>query len=205
DENALVGQHPFQPHARINAFLIVIGLQTPQPDALPGTEENADFALGRQRAPITPHGRPFAFLLGRLAEGVRVNVSRVHPLVEQLNRLALAGGVHALDLDKDGEALLLHQLQLGVQQRLAQTGLLRLVDILGNAVIQFRRFKHELSVSKLARSASDEARIPSLALRASGVETMLKPQAAQRSARPTICCASATMASRCFSSLKLSA
>ena len=93
---------------------------------VPGAEHHADVAVGRQVAPVAPHGRARALLVVGLAVGVGVQVARVEPFVEPLDRLALAGAVGARDQDQHREAAPLLQLELDVEQRLAQAGLLGL-------------------------------------------------------------------------------
>ncbi len=84
---------------------------------VPGTEEHADLALGRQRAPEAPHRGTLALLVRHFAHGVRLDVARIHPLVEQVHRLALARAIHAADQDDDREFAFLRQIELRVQQR----------------------------------------------------------------------------------------
>ena len=66
-------------------------------------------------------------LVGLHVEGADLDQARVHPFVEQLDRLALAGAFHAVDQDDHREAPLLLQLELRLQQGLAQGGQLFIV------------------------------------------------------------------------------
>ena len=71
-----------------------------------------------------------------------MEMARVEPRVQLLDRLALAGAVDARDHDDRGEASKLDQFELRVEQRLAKLGLLGLVDVLVDDVRQRRRFEH---------------------------------------------------------------
>jgi hypothetical protein len=114
---------------------------------VPGAEHDADRALGRQIAPVAPHPRPRPLLVGRRAVGAGVEMARIQPLVELLDRLALAGAVDAGDHDDHGEIASLDQIELRVQQRLAELRLLRLVGLLVESVRQRRRFEHRGSIA----------------------------------------------------------
>ena len=57
--------------------------------------------LRRQVAPEAPVVRPLALLVRRLPEGARHDPARIHPLVEQVDALALAGAVDAAEQDDD--------------------------------------------------------------------------------------------------------
>ena len=81
---------------------------------VPGAGERARPPPRRQRAPVAPHVRPLALLVGGRREGERAQVARVHPLVELRQRLALAGPVDARDEQQHRKARLLAQLALGI-------------------------------------------------------------------------------------------
>lgn len=104
--------------------------------AVPRAEEDADAPLRRQPLPETPHGRPRALLVAGLVERVRDDVARVHPLVEQVDGLALACAFDATDEYQHGELLLLEHPVLRGEQGLAQLRLLLLpggfVDFVGD-------------------------------------------------------------------------
>jgi hypothetical protein len=72
-----------------------------------------------------------------------LNVARVHPFVEQVHGLALAGAVHAADQDDDREFGLLRQIELRIQQVFAQFGFFLVVGLLVDLVSELGRFKHE--------------------------------------------------------------
>ncbi|MDT4867808.1 hypothetical protein FQZ97_1027380 [compost metagenome] len=125
DQRAFIAEHPLE------AFRIVDRLVQPgvldialdprmQHLAVPVAEEDADPSLGRQLAPEAPLGRTGKLLVAGLEEALHVDQPRVHPLVEQLDRLALAGTLDAVDQDEHREARLLLQFELRLQQVLAQ-------------------------------------------------------------------------------------
>jgi len=60
-----------------------------------------------------------------------VDVAGVHPLVEQVDRLALAGAAHAGDENHHRKAALLGEVELRVQEIGAQLGLNTAVLFLG--------------------------------------------------------------------------
>jgi len=85
--------------------------------------------------------------VGLLVEGEHVDHARVHPLVEQLDRLALAGTFDAIDQHDHREARLLLEFVLGFEQCLAKGGLFCLVGFLVDAVTDFGGFEHALAPS----------------------------------------------------------
>ncbi len=86
---------------------------------VPGAEEHAGLALGRQRPPEPPHRRVHRLVRRRRGKAGDLDMARVHPLVQQIHRLALAAAVDAGDQDQRGEALLAQQVVLRQDQRLA--------------------------------------------------------------------------------------
>jgi hypothetical protein len=87
---------------------------------VPGAEEDADPPLGRQRAPEAPVRRALGLFVRRRAEGAGADVPRVHPLVEQVDRFALAGAFDTGNQDQHRKAAVELQVVLRVQQRGAQ-------------------------------------------------------------------------------------
>ena len=83
--------------------------------------------------------------VGFFAHGVHLNVARVHPLVEQVHRLALARAIHPAHQNDDREFSLLRQIELCVQQRFAQRGHFLVVGGFVDFVSEFGRFKHDFS------------------------------------------------------------
>jgi hypothetical protein len=112
---------------------------------VPGTEEDADSALGRKRLPETPHLGPRALDVGELAEGARGDVARIHPFVQQVDGLALAGAVDAVHQDHHGKLPPFEQLVLEREQALAQLGLLALELGLSELVADLGGFEHRSS------------------------------------------------------------
>ena len=114
---------------------------------VPGTEEDADGTLGRQGTPETPHGRARSFFVGHLAHRMHPDMTRVHPLVQQVDGLALAGAVHPSNQDDDRKFAFLCQIELRVEQFLAQFGDFDVVFSLVDLVSQFSGFEHDVSPS----------------------------------------------------------
>ena len=73
---------------------------------------------------------------------MRVNMPRIHPLIEQIHRLALAGAFDAGDQDQHGEATLLLEVKLRVKQCLPQLCFLAAVDGLVDVMLQLGGFEH---------------------------------------------------------------
>ena len=75
-------------------------------------------------------------LVGGASERARLNLARIHPLVEEVHHLALAGTLHARDHDQHGETPAFLELVLGLEQRLSELGLLAPVYRLADVVIE---------------------------------------------------------------------
>jgi hypothetical protein len=83
-----------------------------------------------QRAPVAPHGRTLALLVGGLMKGKRLDAARIEPGVENVDDLALARGLLAGDHEQDGKRGGL-ELDLHLHKRRAQFGHARLVFLPG--------------------------------------------------------------------------
>ena len=84
-----------------------------------------------------------------------VDVARVHPLVEQVDRLALARTVDAADHDQNGEALQRSKLDLGLQQRGPQRGLAPTVLLAVDAMANLGGFEHAALLCSRAALPAD--------------------------------------------------
>ena len=104
---------------------------------VPGAEQNADPSLWRQGTPKTPHRGTLGLFVRHFAEGTRDDMTRVHPLVEKIDRFALAGAVDATDDDDNGKPGAAKQIILRLQQRFAQFRLSLPVILLGDTVPDF--------------------------------------------------------------------
>ena len=150
DERTLVGQHLLQ---ALGAFQALVEFgefgQTHHAiqdrPGVPGTEEHADLALGRERAPEAPHHRPLHFLVGGIAHAVGLDETRIHPFVEQVHGLPAPRPIDAAHQNDDREFGLFRQIELRVQQRLAQLRHFLVVGRLVYLVSEFGRFKHDAS------------------------------------------------------------
>src|SRR5207237_392897 len=99
-----------------------------------------------KRAPEAPHRWMRGFLVGRMTECMRVNVTRVHPFVEQIDGLAFAGSVSSAHDDNNRRARRPEKLVLSFEQRLAKLGLFALVATLVERVTKLRGFEHGMSL-----------------------------------------------------------
>ena len=149
DERALVGEHLLEAHVLFHRLVergvagLAVGARQNRL-RVPRAEEDANAALGRQLAPEVRHRRVPALVLGRLGQGVGGDVARVHPFLEQVDGLALAGAVHAVDEDEHGKARRVEQLVLRPEQRLAQLRQLALVGALVDRVAKLGGFEHDV-------------------------------------------------------------
>ena len=117
-----------------------------QRSGVPGAQEEPDAALRRQVAPEPPVLRTLALFFRRLPVGTGQQPARIHPLVEQVHALALAGAVHAAKKDDDRRSPILAQPALHVEQVLAQRRYLRFVVAAGNLSPQLGCFEHAFSL-----------------------------------------------------------
>ncbi len=149
-QRALVDQHRLETVDLVGPGVQLLErhlVQNPLADrvGVPGAGKDADAPLGRQTAPVAPHGRALALLVGRQRERQRGNETRVHPFVQHVDGLALAGAILPADQHHHRNLLVLLQADLGLQQRCAQGGdgglESRLVDLVAN----FCGFKHAAS------------------------------------------------------------
>ncbi len=121
DECTFVGQHLLHALGALQALvefsrLGVTHRAVQDRPCVPGAHEHADLALGGQGAPEAPHHGAFHLFVGWLAHAVGLDEARVHPLVEQVHRLAASRAVHAADEDDDGKFRFLRQIELRIQQ-----------------------------------------------------------------------------------------
>ena len=146
-QRALVGEHLLEAHVLFHRLVergvagLAVGARENR-ERIPRAEEDAGLSLGRQVAPEMPHRRMLALFLGRLAQRVGGDVARIHPLLQQVDGLALAGAVHAVDEDEQGEFGAVQQLVLRLKQRLAQPGKLAFVDVLLDRMAKLGGFEH---------------------------------------------------------------
>ncbi len=147
EQRAFVAEHALEAFGGIDG-LVQLGLLDMPLDprvehlAVPVAEEDTGPPLGRQAPPEAPLRRPLQFLVGGTEEALHLDQARVHPLVEELDRLALAGALDAVDQDDHREARLLLELELRLEQRFAQLDDGLLVGVLVDAVANFRGFEH---------------------------------------------------------------
>ncbi|MNZ37146.1 hypothetical protein D3C78_545880 [compost metagenome] len=152
DQRAFVAQHLLQPLGAGDGLVEHGILEHPvhpplQHLAVPVAEEHAHPPLRWQGPPVAPGRRAGQLFVGLLVEGEHIDHARVHPLVEQLDRLALAGAFDAVDQHDHREARLLLEFVLGFEQGLAQSGYLGVVSLLVDAVADFGGFEHALAPS----------------------------------------------------------
>ena len=146
-QHAFVGEHLLEArHLRdLVRELVVAGLAAHAAHdrlGVPGAEEHPDLALRRQRVPVAPGLGPLALVLRRLAEAARLHVARIHPLVEEIHRLAAARALHPGDQDQDSEAAVGEHARLRREELLAQLRLLAFVKAFFDLVGEVRRLEH---------------------------------------------------------------
>ncbi|MND79280.1 hypothetical protein D3C80_710130 [compost metagenome] len=147
DQRAFIAQHLFQALGTIDRLVQHRVVEHPVDTALqhlavPVAKHHAHAPLGRQLPPKAPGRRPGHFLIGLLVEGAHLDQARVHPFVEQLDRLALAGAFDAIDQHDDRKTRLLLELELGLEQGLAQCGYGGFVGVFIYHVADFGGFEH---------------------------------------------------------------
>lgn len=141
-QRAFVGQHALEVLDLFDMLAQLGGaalLHHPAHDGrgVPGTEEHADLTFRRQGAPKTPHGRTLAFLLRHFGHRMGLDMARIHPFVEQVDRLPLACAIHPADQDNDLEFPLFRQVELRVEQVLAQLRNFLFIGFFVNSVSEF--------------------------------------------------------------------
>ena len=147
DQRAFVGEHALKVLDFLDRARQLVGARTlehPIDDrcGVPRAEQHPDAPLGRQGAPVSPHRGTLALLVRRIVEGERMDVSRIHPRVEQVHGFALAGPAYTGDQNDYGEGPVLRQLELGGEQVGTQSRHPLFIFVLGNLVAQLRRFEH---------------------------------------------------------------
>ena len=75
-------------------------------------------------------------------------VTRVHPFIEQIDRLAFAGAIHAADDDDYRKACGFCQIVLRVEQGFPEPGCFAVISCFLDLVAQLRGFEHEMSSPK---------------------------------------------------------
>ena len=163
DERPFLGQHALEADDLVDALVqrgpthLALGERRIEDGlGVPGTEEDADPPLGRERAPEAPHARPLEFLVGWMAHPVDLDVSRVEPRGEGVHRLAPAAAFHAADEQQHRKGLLVLQGKLRIEQFGAQHWHARVVRILVYGMTQLGILEHGASrvPSNMARPAA---------------------------------------------------
>ena len=109
---------------------------------IPRAEEQPDAPFRRQIAPVAPVLRTLALFVRRVAERAGDDPPWIHPLAEQVHRLALAGAVDAGEDDDDREVRRARQPALNIEELLAELERLLLVISFLDLVSELRRFEH---------------------------------------------------------------
>ncbi|MNX95577.1 hypothetical protein D3C86_1278560 [compost metagenome] len=147
DQRTFIAEHLFQALGGIDRLvqsrILELAMDPPlQHLAVPVAEENPHAPLGREHPPVPPGRWPRQFFVGLLIERADLDQARVHPLVEHLDRLTLAGTFDAIDQNDHREAALLLQFELRFEQRFAQGRDFGVVGFFVDGVIDFGGFKH---------------------------------------------------------------
>ncbi len=104
------------------------------------------FPFGGSASPVAPHRRAIALLVRGGVEGAREDVARVHPLVEQVDGLALARPAHPGDQDDHRERAVFFQAVLDIQQVGAQLRHRAIENGLRDPATKFRGLEHALAI-----------------------------------------------------------
>ena len=144
---AFVEQHPL-----VGARLLQINLECRLVElareprrhnfGVPGIQKDADTALRRQCAPVTPRRRSRQLFARTRPECMDANVPWIHPFGELVCRLAAPPAFDAADDEQHRPLLGLRQVVLRVQQRFPQARLLPRVNGLRDHVSDFSGFEH---------------------------------------------------------------
>ena len=157
DHRAFIAEHFFQA-LRTGDCLVQDGIleQAVNPAlehlAVPVAKKHAHAALGRQLTPVAPGRRVGQFLIGLAVKSAYLDQPRVHPLTEQLDRLALAGTLYAIDQHNDRRALLLLQFVLGFKQGFTQGGSFSVVGFFIDDMTDFCGFEHGKLPGKMSQA-----------------------------------------------------
>ncbi|MPM89827.1 hypothetical protein SDC9_136942 [bioreactor metagenome] len=109
---------------------------------VPIVEHHANLALGWQGPPVAPHERPCGLFFGRHIERPGLDMTRIHPFVEQVDRLTLARAINAIDEHHDRKTAQIKQFELCIQQGGTQRWHFGLECCLIGLMAQFSRFEH---------------------------------------------------------------
>src|SRR4029453_14940701 len=109
---------------------------------VPGAQKKANAPLRRQVPPEPPVLGTLALLVGWLSVGSRQQPARIHPLVEKVDALALAGAVNTAKKDNHGRPARIAPPILHAEQFLAQRGDPRLVLGARHLPSQLGSFEH---------------------------------------------------------------
>ncbi|MNE54421.1 hypothetical protein D3C80_1491970 [compost metagenome] len=147
DQRTFIAEHLFQALGAIDRLvqprILELAMDPPlQHLAVPVAEENPHAPLGREHPPVPPGRWPRQLFIGLLIERADLDQARVHPLVEHLDRLTLAGTFDAIDQNDHRKAALLLQFELRFEQRFAQGRDFGVVGFFVDGVIDFGGFKH---------------------------------------------------------------
>ena len=151
DDRAVVGQRPLEGGNLVEQRVELrrascAGHAVENRRGIPGAQEHREAAARGQVAPVAPQPRPLALLTRRVGVAACDDPARVHPLVEQVGRLALARRIDAGEQDDDRERRGLAELLLHGEQFRPQLRDLRLVVALRELSPDFGGFKHGVPV-----------------------------------------------------------
>ena len=132
DEHLLEARHPGHVLVQVRGLGPAVGSFENRP-RIPGAVEDPHPPLGRQQAPVAPHIGSLQLFVRRLGQAMGLDVARIHPLVERVHGLALAGPVHARHQDDHGE-LRRGEVELRIQKGLSKGGNLPVPHVLVDPV-----------------------------------------------------------------------
>src|SRR5690606_15635168 len=140
--NAIARNQRFEFPDRLSELLYIclfawFFVQQSEQGRIPGAKYNAGAALCRQVLPIAPKERKLSFLLAGRPERQGADMSRIHPLVDQIHGGTLAGTIDARHNDQQAALWILQARILRLKKFSTQLGNERPGFFLGNLRVAF--------------------------------------------------------------------
>ena len=151
DQRAVIGECALEAGDALE-LLVEVGAVAAAVDTIehrariPRAQEQGDAAVSGQVPPVAPVLRPFGLFIRWLRVGACLDPARVHPAVQQVDRLALSRAVDA-GKDDDHRETRTNELLLDVEQFGAQDRNACLVFLFRNRSIELGCLEHDSPVS----------------------------------------------------------
>ena len=123
DQRPVIGKGILEGHDAVQVIvesgLVILVIHAPQYRLrIPGTQEQADVTFWRQITPESPVFRPVALFIRRIVVGPGDQPARIHPLIEDINGVALAGSINTGKQDDDRKTAVYPEICLRLEQGL---------------------------------------------------------------------------------------